>query len=219
MEYPYPTEDEKLGLVAETGLSKKQIENWFSRTRQRKFPNREPNSFSNQNSATSGTQASLQVLPAYSSHSEDASARARSEDASQTSLETNHSHETPLKTFHGPMLSWWLRTPDSQPDHCLDKWSQGTLPVRSCPRLERKLERLPLSLNRPYWFFAIDIERSPRHHAFLRLLSLLELGTVSSQVLETLDIAFLSLGRPQASILDNLVESDRRLANHAAGVK
>src|ERR1700761_1011728 len=36
--YPYPAENDKVRLAAATGLSRKQVEHWFSRTRQRKIP-------------------------------------------------------------------------------------------------------------------------------------------------------------------------------------
>ncbi|KAJ9604082.1 homeodomain super [Cladophialophora chaetospira] len=105
---PYPTESEKLELATRTGLSKKQIEDWFSRTRQRKLPKPTSCRSVRPHPPARSPQQSLEVLPAHSVHSQPSRDGDLPDTASQVNSDSDSIPEPQFERFRGSMLSWWI---------------------------------------------------------------------------------------------------------------
>ena len=199
---PYPTETEKLELAAATKLSKKQVEHWFSRTRQRKLPVPEIKLHSKQYSVTTSDQPSLEVLPPHSTPSEPKSPRSTSSNSSHGSLEAPTLPIQQLGSFERPMLSWWFENLATQACYSLQQ-EQITWHIPSSTRMDKRLKRIATSLHDKCGLVLYDTLK-PIDRAFLRLTKLLEITmTKHCEDLRYLSTAFFLLERPQASILDN----------------
>ena len=163
---PYPTEAEKLDLAANSNLTKKQIENWFARTRQRKIPppGSRPDASPRQATLSDDIQVSLEVGPASPSPSLSDTAVYAS-DITASSLRCAYIHTKQSLCGHdGSMLQWWL---DNLPAveggfHKKDHLEEH-IECDSCFVVNVRLKQLEESLSgrhTPSWWARRPVERA-----------------------------------------------------------
>lgn len=185
LSYPYPTESEKLKLVAATGMTKKQIQDWFARTRQRKLPPPDVASESDPNTETPtpAGQSSLEVTPASPNASEvDLQSEGYLSDVEKLDhqlelLDTSQN----LGDHPGSKLEWWLQTLPTPVEGWHRKCLDGTDKCRTRLLADARLQSLAESLekrNLPPLNTGNAFER-----ALLRLLDLVDVNSWAARPL------------------------------------
>lgn len=193
--YPYPTDTDKMELSVATGLSNKQIGDWFSRTRLRKLSPiaKSPSVGQTTSDSPSAIQLSLEVLPASPAGSASGEGLYISDDdlLDSCSEYMTHKHRA-LKNHQGSMLQWWQDTLAERRDMYHLRLPHHRIDCRPCLLMDRKLERLARSLHdqgcRP-----LDV-RALFDRAFLRLVALLDLQLMNINVDVTMSALYRAIG-------------------------